>query len=39
MKTQLEFEALRRETSSWWYVARRKLLRDALKKKGVTYAM
>jgi SAM-dependent methyltransferase len=30
MKTQLEFEALRRETSSWWYVARRKLLRDAL---------
>src|ERR1700757_249915 len=30
MKTQLEFEALRRETSSWWYVARRRLLRDAL---------
>ncbi len=30
METQLEFEALRRETSSWWYIARRKLLRDGL---------
>ena len=30
METQLEFEALRRDSSSWWYVARRKLLRDAL---------
>jgi SAM-dependent methyltransferase len=30
MDTQLEFEALRRESSSWWYVARRKLLRDAV---------
>jgi len=30
MQTQLEFEALRCETSSWWYVARRKFLRDAL---------
>ncbi|HTV65299.1 MAG TPA: hypothetical protein VMD98_06825 [Bryocella sp.] len=30
MKTSLEFEALRRETSSWWYLSRRKLLRDAL---------
>jgi len=30
METQLEFEALRRESSSWWYVSRRKLLRDAL---------
>ena len=29
MDTQLEFEALRRETSAWWYIARRKLLRDA----------
>ena len=29
MDTQLEFEALRRESSSWWYIARRKLLRDA----------
>jgi len=29
MDSQLEFEALRRESSSWWYVARRKLLRDA----------
>jgi SAM-dependent methyltransferase len=29
MESQLEFEALRRETSSWWYVARRKLLREA----------
>jgi SAM-dependent methyltransferase len=30
METQPDFEALRRETSSWWYVARRKLLRDAI---------
>ncbi len=30
METQIEFEALRRETSSWWYIARRKLLRDAV---------
>ena len=30
MDTQLEFEALRRESSSWWYIARRKLLRDAV---------
>ncbi len=29
MQTQVEFEALRRETSSWWYIARGKLLRDA----------
>jgi SAM-dependent methyltransferase len=29
MDTQLEFEALRREDSSWWSIARRKLLRDA----------
>jgi len=29
MDTQLEFETLRRESSSWWYIARRKLLRDA----------
>jgi len=28
MDTQLEFEALRRESSSWWSVTRRKLLRD-----------
>jgi len=30
MDTQLEFETLRRESSSWWYVTRRKLLRDAV---------
>ena len=30
MDTQLEFEALRRESSSWWYISRRKLLRDAV---------
>jgi SAM-dependent methyltransferase len=30
MDTQLEFEALRREGSSWWHIARRKLLRDAV---------
>lgn len=27
---QDEFEALRRESSSWWYIARRKLLREAV---------
>src|SRR5437868_11035440 len=30
METQREFEDLRRETSSWWYLARRKRFRDAL---------
>ena len=30
MDAQLEFEALRRESSSWWHIARRKLLRDAV---------
>ncbi len=30
METQLEFEALRRDTSSWWHVARRKLMREAV---------
>jgi ubiquinone/menaquinone biosynthesis C-methylase UbiE len=30
MDTQLEFETLRRESSSWWPIARRKLLRDAV---------
>src|SRR5271166_3896766 len=30
MDTQLEFEALRRENASWWSIARRKLLRDAV---------
>lgn len=30
MSGQGEFEVLRRETSSWWYVARRKLLREAV---------
>jgi SAM-dependent methyltransferase len=30
MDTQLEFEALRRESSSWWHIGRRKLLRDAV---------
>ena len=29
METQLEYDALRRENSSWWYIARRKLLRGA----------
>lgn len=29
MPAQVDFDALQRETSSWWYVARRKLLRDA----------
>src|SRR5580704_9230733 len=29
METQIEFEALRREISSWWYLARRKFLREA----------
>ncbi|HUI83992.1 MAG TPA: methyltransferase domain-containing protein [Candidatus Binatia bacterium] len=30
MDAQVEFESLRRETSSWWYISRRKLLRDAV---------
>ena len=30
MDDQLEFEALRRESSSWWHTARSKLLRDAV---------
>jgi len=30
MDTRLEFEALRRETSSWWSITRRKVLRDAV---------
>lgn len=30
MDAQFEFEALRRETASWWYVARRKLFREAV---------
>jgi len=30
MQAQLEFETLRRETTSWWWIARRKLLRDAV---------
>lgn len=30
MEAQLEFEALRRETQSWWWVARRKLFRDVV---------
>lgn len=30
MDTQLEFETLRQESCSWWYLARRKLLRDAV---------
>jgi ubiquinone/menaquinone biosynthesis C-methylase UbiE len=30
MYTPFEFEALRRETASWWYVARRKLFREAV---------
>ena len=30
MDTQLEFEALHQESSSWWSVARRELLRDAV---------
>ena len=29
MDAQFEFETLRRESSSWWYIARRKLLREA----------
>lgn len=32
METQLEFEALRKESYSWWSVARRELLRDAVSK-------
>ena len=30
MDAQLEFEALRRESSPWWHTARRKLLREAV---------
>lgn len=30
MDAQFEFEVLRREASSWWYIARRKLLREAV---------
>ena len=30
MDAPLEFETLRRESSSWWPIARRKLLRDAV---------
>ncbi len=30
METQLEFEALRQERSSWWHIARRKLLRESV---------
>ena len=30
MQTQNEFEAMRRETMSWWWISRRKLLRDAV---------
>ncbi len=30
MDTQPEFEAFRRESSSWWHTARRKLFRDAV---------
>jgi SAM-dependent methyltransferase len=30
MDAQPEFEALRRESSSWWHTARRKLLREAV---------
>jgi len=29
MDSQFEFDALRRESTSWWYVARRNLLREA----------
>ena len=30
MDAQFEFEALRRESTSWWHVARRKLLRESV---------
>ena len=30
MDASFEFETLRRETASWWYIARRKLLREAV---------
>jgi len=30
MDASFEFEALRRETASWWYIARLKLLREAV---------
>src|SRR5208283_5872595 len=30
MDAQPDFDALRRERSSWWFIARRKLLREAV---------
>jgi len=30
MDSPFEFESLRRETASWWYIARRKLFREAV---------
>lgn len=30
MDAQFEFEVMQREASSWWYIARRKLLREAI---------
>lgn len=30
METQFEFESLRREASSWWHIAQRKLLQEAV---------
>lgn len=30
MDAQFEFEVLRRESASWWYIARRKFLREAI---------
>ena len=30
MQAENEFEALRRETTSWWWISRRKLLREAV---------
>ena len=30
MDAPVEFESLRREAASWWYIARRKLLREAV---------
>lgn len=32
MDAPFEFESLRRETASWWYVARRKLFREAVEQ-------
>ena len=32
MQASNELEALRRETASWWWIARRKLLRDAVEQ-------